>query len=88
MPQNPILIIKAPILGLWVYVLPVLGTTRLVQADCEDTMEARVADLMELQEAAKNRRRGVLEKDQSVNRRPWTEASLASETLGPRPCPP
>jgi len=36
--------------------------------DKQDNMEARVADLMERQEAAKSRRRGVVEKAKSVNR--------------------
>ena len=38
-------------------------------------MEARVADMMELQEAAKSRRRGVVEKAKSVNQGEGSSAS-------------
>ncbi|CAE7328182.1 pol [Symbiodinium sp. CCMP2456] len=43
--------------------------------DKQDNMEARVADLMGLQEAAKSRRRGVVEKAKSVNREEGSSAS-------------
>ena len=48
-------------------------------------MEARVVDLMELQEAAKSRRRGVVEKAKSVIREEgsstsWREKRAADDT--------
>lgn len=50
-------------------------SSRPSSPDKQDNMEARVADMMELQEAAKSRRRGVVEKAKSVNRGEGSSAS-------------
>ncbi|CAE7944807.1 unnamed protein product, partial [Symbiodinium sp. KB8] len=50
-------------------------SSRPSSPDKQDNMEARVADMMELQEAAKSRRRGVVEKAKSVNQGEGSSAS-------------